>query len=82
MPPTGGRCKEHAWIVILTCAHYTSLYLKCQPQNPKVLTKAPSGERKKKKGAHMELKKLPELLAPAGSPDALYAAIDVSEKKR
>ena len=27
----------------------------------------------------MELKKLPELLAPAGSPDALYAAI-VSEK--
>ena len=29
----------------------------------------------------MELKKLPELLAPAGSPDALYAAI-VSEKKR
>ncbi len=30
----------------------------------------------------MEPKKLPELLAPAGSPDALYAAIDVSEKKR
>ena len=24
----------------------------------------------------MELKNLPELLSPAGSPDALYAAID------
>ena len=46
------------------------IFSKCQVQN------------KKRKEREMELKNLPELLAPAGSPDALYAAIDVSEKKR